>query len=203
MTDYAANIGLIGSAQNTEGDSGAYNAHYWFSDPSTWSNWKLKRVTDGTSHTIMLGTKAMATQTYEARGRGFIAISNGTLVEKSDEPITNAGIWAGPMGTARGWTPDTIAWLAGDNSDETPWVGTVPGNKYDIKPNHSSWLANSFEVVQDAPDLDAFNRWGSPYACGVLFTMGDGSVQAINYDVQADLLRSLSTPNGDDIAQTQ
>lgn len=201
VTDYAANIGVIGSAQNTEGSDGAYNAHYWFSPPNTWANWKLQRISDGTSQTILLGTKALATQAYEARGRGFITISNGTLVEKNDEPITNAGIWAGPMGTARGWTPDTIAWLAGDNPDQTPWIGRVPGNEYDIKPNHSSWLANSFEVVQDAPDLDAFNRWGSPYPGGALLAMADGSVQSISYDTPGDLLRAMSTPNGGDIAQ--
>ena len=166
VTDYAANIAVIGSVQNTEGDSGAYNAHYWFSPPGTWSKWKLKRITDGTSHTILLGTKAMATQAYDARGRGFVTISNGTLLDKNDDPITNAGIWAGPMGACRGWTPDTINWLAGDNPDLTPWVGIVPGNKYDIKPVHSSWLASSFEIVQDTADLDAFNRWGSPYAGG-------------------------------------
>jgi len=202
VTDYAANIGVIGSVQNTEADDGVnYSAHYWFSPPSTWANWNLKRITDGTSHTILLGTKAMATQTYEARGKGFITLSNGALMGTDDDPITNAGIWAGPMGTARGWTPDTINWLAGPNSNSTPWVGIVPGNKYHIKPNHSSWLADSFEIVQDSLDLDPFNRWGSPYPGGALFAMADGSVRTISYNVDRDSFRAFVTPNGDDFAR--
>jgi prepilin-type N-terminal cleavage/methylation domain-containing protein len=202
VTDYAANVGVIGSVQNTVGEDGInFSAHYWFSSPSTWANWGLKRITDGTSHTILVGSKALATQTYDARGRGFITISNGSLVEKSDEPITNAGIWAGPMGTARGWTPDTINWLAGSNSDVTPWVGIVPGNDYPIKPSHSSWLANSFEIVQDREDLDAFNRWGSPYPGGALFAMADGSVRSISYNVDPESFRALATPNGADFSK--
>jgi hypothetical protein len=198
VTDYAANIMVIGSVQNTEGDPGATNAHYWFSDTSTWANWKLKRIVDGTSHTILLGTKAMATQTYDSRGKGFIKLSNGTLMETDDEPITNAGIWAGPMGLARGWSPDTMNWIAGDNADSTPWVGVVPGEKYHIKPAHSSWLAGTIEVVQDRPDLDAFNRWGSPYPGGGLFAVADGSVRTIGYDVAPEVFRAWSTPKGGD-----
>ncbi|MDC0936538.1 DUF1559 domain-containing protein, partial [Pirellulales bacterium] len=213
VTDYAANIGVIGSGMNTEGDGvRSFWPGNWFKVANAWDTWDLKRITDGTSNTILIGTKAMATQVYGERGGGFFLMDNGARREKLDAPITCSGIWVGPMGAARGWTPDTVNWMAGANADTTPWKGIVPGNTHPIATRHRDWVAGSHIVVQDRPNLDAFNRWGSPYPAGGIFALVDGSVRTISFDgeaslgsdgdrVDAQVLKAFLTPNGGEVAQ--
>lgn len=211
VTDYAANIAVIGSLQNTI-KVHTFSTFSPLIQAKQVARWNFNRITDGLSNTILLGMKAMATQTYENRGAGDITLSNGTLREKNDEPITVAGIWEGEMGVCRGWTPDTVSWMAGPNTDTTPWKGLIPGNDHPIKSSHRDWIAGSFIVVQDRPDLEPFNRWGSPYSGGGLFALADGSVRTISFDgstelggdgdrVDALILKAYLTPNGGETIQ--
>src|SRR5262249_42658733 len=96
VSDYAANALLIGSGMNTtviygdgSGDSGGW------SNINTLPSFhrRFTGVTDGTSNTIMVGTKALATQVYNNRGSGNFTMSNGATRGTYDDPITMADIW--------------------------------------------------------------------------------------------------------------
>jgi prepilin-type N-terminal cleavage/methylation domain-containing protein len=193
VTDYAANAQLIGSAMNTtaEGTPGA-----WASGPSSaFSRFrrKLEGIPDGTSNTIAVGIKAMATQAIANRGPSKYTMTNGAMRDSSDEPITDAGIWS-QFGTVRGMGPDIVDWMAG-GTGEVPYDQKFPGNTHSINPEHRSWLKWTFEVVRDKPDLDVYNRWGSPYSGGGLFGMGDGSVRTIAHGTGHTILYPLLGPN--------
>ena len=53
----------------------------------------LTGVTDGTSNTIMVGTKALATNMYNQRGTLRYTATNGLLIRGDDYPITCADWW--------------------------------------------------------------------------------------------------------------
>ena len=89
---------------------------------------------------------------YDNRGSGDITISNGSKVGSYDDPITMADIWYDSgMGICRAQGPDTVFWMAGTAPS------AIPG-KFVMNPGWVSWFPFTFEVVRDAPDLDAFNR---------------------------------------------
>jgi len=202
VSDYAANAMVIGSAMNT---TSGYGVGPWDSGPpSSWSKFRrrIENISDGSSNTILLGTKAMATQVYGSRGAGQFTMSNGAKRDNGDDPITEAGIWSG-WGTIRAQCPDTVNWMAGDNPGNTLYVDYIPGNSYKIGTGNSSWLRFTYEVVRDVPDLDAFNRWGSPYAGGGLFAMADGSVRSLRHGTDYTILIPLLTPNGGEVIQNQ
>jgi prepilin-type processing-associated H-X9-DG protein len=146
----------------------------------------------------MMGTKAVATQVYEDRGVGEFQMSNGALREKLDDPITSAG--PTPMGTMRAYVPDTTWSMA--VSPVFPgmeqFVDYIPGNKFALQISWKPWFRQSLMIFQDAPDLDAWNRWGSPYAGGAIFAMCDGSVRTVSYDVDERPWIALLTPNGEE-----
>jgi hypothetical protein len=96
----------------------------------------------------------------------------------------------------RAWSPETIDWMAGTSAGSIVYEHFFPGETVTIHSNHRSWLRWTFEVVQDRPDLDAFNRWGSPYAGGALFGMSDGSVRTIRHGTGHQVLIPALTPNG-------
>src|SRR5262249_10127786 len=112
ISDYGANAMLIGSGMNTtvvnadgSGDSGGWSKLHTL--PSF--HRKLVQVTDGTSNTIMVGTKALATQVYNNRGSGNFTMSNGTTRSTYDDPITMADIWQDTgMGICRAQNQDTV-----------------------------------------------------------------------------------------------
>jgi hypothetical protein len=103
----------------------------------------------------------------------------------------------------RAQVPDTVNWMAGPNSGNTVYVDYIPGNSYKIGTGNTSWLRFTYEVVRDVPDLDAFNRWGSPYAGGGLFAMADGSVRSLRHGTDYTILIPLLTPNGGEVNQNQ
>jgi len=122
---------------------------------------KLIGVTDGTSNTIMVGTKALATQVYNNRGSGNFTMSNGTTRGTYDDPITMADIWADTgMGICRAQNQDTVFWIGGTAASP------IPGTRFGMNSGWLSWFPSTFQFVQDIPDLDAYNRWGSPYPGG-------------------------------------
>jgi hypothetical protein len=185
--------------------SGPNNYGSWNSNsPGSWNRFRrrIESIGDGSSNTIMLGIKAMATQVYNDRGPGEFVMSNGTTRDKCDDPITEAGVWNG-YGTMRGHGPDTVAWMAAPaNNGTVLYDDYFPGNAHKIGTDHK-WLKWTFEVVRDRPDLDAYNRWGSPYAGGGLFAMGDGSVRSIRHGTGHQQLIPMLTPNGGEVTSVE
>jgi prepilin-type N-terminal cleavage/methylation domain-containing protein len=196
VTDYAANHLVFGSGMNTVNNGGYTFSPTWTGPPSGWNpfNRRVDTMSDGSSNTVMLGTKAMATQVYNSRGTGQFTMSNGSLRDKNDAPITASG--PDSMGLMRAHGPDTTWYIAGDNPGNTPFFDTIPGSTYKVQLGWRDWFRFTFEVVRDARDLDTFNRWGSPYAGGGLFAMGDGSVRTIKYSTPVEIMISALTPNG-------
>jgi prepilin-type N-terminal cleavage/methylation domain-containing protein len=201
VTDYAANAMVFGSAMNTHkiGPGIPVLNPAWNSGSTNgWDAWKFERIADGTSQTVMMGTKAMATQVYEDRGIGEFRMSNGALREKLDDPITAAGPIS--MGTMRAFVPDTTWSFAASPvfPNMVPFEDYIPGNKYSLQPSWKPWFRQSLMIFQDEPDLDSWNRWGSPYPGGALFAMCDGSVRTVSFDVDERPWIGLLTPNGDE-----
>jgi prepilin-type N-terminal cleavage/methylation domain-containing protein len=205
VTDYAANGMLIGNGLNTERlPDGSYGpGRGWNQLPV--SNWHtfhraLSNISDGTSNTVMLGIKAMATQVYNSRGTGQFVMSNGTLRDKNDDPITAAGPF--PMGLLRAVGPDDDYLVAGEPGpfDANDIYKTdIPGCTYHINASYGVWFRYTFNVVRDAADLDAYNRWGSAYTAGGLFAMADGSVRTFHYSTDYRVLIPLMTPSGGEV----
>jgi len=196
VTDYAANSMLIGSGINTAGPLTAPNfdnGNWTSGPPSHWNAYhrRLMAIGDGSSNTIMVGTKALATQVYANRGCGSFTLSNGATQSCNDDPIANPG--PATMGTLRAFGPDDVWWVSGGG-------GTVfPGHKYLLAPSWEQWYYFTIAVVQDKQDLDSWNRWGGPYGSGALVVMADGSVRTLSYSTPNATVLALTTPNGGEV----
>jgi hypothetical protein len=149
---------------------------------------KLQNIRDGTSNTIMVGSRAVATQVYNNRGCSNFAMSNGGTQSCNDDPITNPG--PGVMGTLRAFGPDDVWWTAGNGP------GIVPGETFKLAGGWEGWYFYTYAVVQDTPNLDSWNRWGSPFAGGAPIAMADASVRLVNYSTSNAIIMALCTPNG-------
>jgi len=199
VSDYAANAMLIGSGMNTTVITGEGAG-----DSGGWSNIKtlpsfhrkIGGVTDGTSNTIMVGTKAMNTNVYGNRGSGDVKLSNGSTVGAYDDPITMTDIWADTgMGICRAQTQDTVFWIGGKAASP------IAGTKFGMNAGWVSWFPSTFQFVQDTPNTDAYNRWGSPYgACPT--GMADGSVRAVSYSINSQVVIAMCTPTGGEVIPT-
>jgi len=217
VTDYAANAMVFGSAMNTSGppSSPSWDPN-WLDSPTTWHPFgrTIQTITDGSSNTILLGIKAMATQVYTQRGQGsFTPSNNGSPISTFDDPITSAGQgdpgWDGDMGLMRGNGPDTVWWMAGPMNTslpyapDAPWPNSstpyLPGSTYGFAPGWAQWCGNMYRVVQDAKDLNAQNLWGSPYQGGSLMGMADGSVRVMTYSTPISAVIAFLTPNGGEV----
>lgn len=204
VSDYAANAMLIGTGQNAGPDpnnpSGLAAGEGWNLAPaSRWKRYKrrLTDIKDGTSNTIMVGSKAMATQAYNSRGHGDFTMTNGTLRGTNDTPIA----WAGPdaMGILRGHDQNTMYWAGQvSGSGTTPYVDYIPGQPYFLESGSGSWWRWTFQVVRDRPDVDAFNRWGSPYQV-TPFCLADGSVTSLPDGANFEIVAPYLTPNGGEV----
>jgi prepilin-type N-terminal cleavage/methylation domain-containing protein len=201
VSDYAANALLIGSGMNTNGfapgkDPNGNGVTNNWSNPTIFPCFhrKIPGITDGTSNTIMVGTKAMATNVYGNRGSGSFTLSNGTTRGKYDDPITMADIWQDTgMGICRAQDQDTVFWIAGNAPSP------IPGAQFGFNSGWTGWFPSTFQFVQDAPDIDAFNRWGSPYPGGSPTAFADGSVRAISYSIPSQVVIALCTPTGGEV----
>jgi prepilin-type N-terminal cleavage/methylation domain-containing protein/prepilin-type processing-associated H-X9-DG protein len=193
VTDYAANAMLVGSGENTTGPlSAPVYGPAWSSNPtSAWAHfhWGMGTIPDGTSNTILVGTKAMATQVYSQRGCSNYTMSNGSTRGCDDDPITASG--PGVMGVERALGPDDTWWVAGP----PPNTG-VSGCTYVLANGWQNWFFFTFQVEQDALDLDAWNRWGSPYPGGAPIAFCDGSVHNVAYSTTKEVVLDMCTPNG-------
>src|ERR1700722_17664700 len=139
ITDYAANSMLIGSGINTEGPITAPTfGNGWTAAPSdSWVAYHRRMITikDGTSNTIMVGTKALAMQVRNNRGCSNFTQSNGTTQSCNDDPITNPG--PALLGTLRSFGPDDVWWTAGNGAAFT-------GHRYHLAPGWDSWYYYTF-----------------------------------------------------------
>jgi prepilin-type N-terminal cleavage/methylation domain-containing protein len=192
VSDYAANGLLIGSGMNTTDAQGDNN----------WSNIntcqafhrKLINITDGTSNTFMVGEKALATQVYSNRGSGNFTMSNGSTQGTYDDPITCADIWLDTgFGICRAQDQDTVGWIAGTSPSP------IAGAQFGMTSGWTGWFPGTFVFVKDAPDISAFNAWGSPYSGGSPMAMADGSVRTISYSIPYQTVIALCTPTGGEV----
>jgi prepilin-type N-terminal cleavage/methylation domain-containing protein len=193
VSDYAANGMLFGSAMQTTAPN--VSNPDWVNAPSRWNSLRSKIATiqDGSSNTGMIGLKALATQVYSNRGAGNFELSNGTTAGKNDDPITEGGPFT--MGLLRGCGPDVLSWAASAPTTVAPdYDNQFPGQRFMHANN--TWMKFTMDVVQDARDLDSFNRWGGPYSGGSLMAMADGSVRGLRYGIGYRIMIPLLTPNG-------
>jgi prepilin-type N-terminal cleavage/methylation domain-containing protein/prepilin-type processing-associated H-X9-DG protein len=191
VTDYAVNGMLVGSGQNTAPDFSAGSPYFSSGPPSKWITFHrtLSKISDGTSNTILVGTKALATNVYTQRGCAKYTLSNNATQGCDDDPITSPG--PGIMGLMRGIGPDDTFYV----TSAAPNAGTIPGCTYPIA-NGWNWYPGTFMVEQDSVDMDGWNRWGSPYPGAAPIAFCDGSVQNIGYTAKSSVILSLCTPNG-------
>jgi prepilin-type N-terminal cleavage/methylation domain-containing protein len=196
VTDYAANALVIGSGLNTAKTGSSYSwPSAWANGPKAWKMFhrRLETIPDGTSNTILVGTKALATNMYDKRGSDDFTASNGGTIQGWDNPITDNG--PDDYGCTRSYAQDTTFWLAGDVRPADQVQG-IPGSEYGLGSGFVGFWYKTFEMVRDTIDLDAQNRWGSPYSGGGLLGMADGSVRSMRHGTDYRILIPLATPNG-------
>lgn len=195
MRNYFRNlrsIAIHAPFQNTVAPGDPNNAIYNGSTPLTVRRFgrRIELITDGSSNTIAVGQKAMATQVIADRGTGQFTMTNGTLRDKNDDPIAFAG--PAVMGLLRGNTPDNCWYMAENPGDRT----LIQGGAFGLQTGWTPWFLSTFQLERDARDLDTFNRWGSPYSGGTLFGMADGSVRNLAFSTAPRVVANLITPTG-------
>ena len=203
VTDYAANSMLIGSALNTVTVGGAPTFDpTWVNPVNTWHpyNRKYTGITDGTSNTIAVGMKSLASNVYQNRGicgansnsaYTSLKLSNGSTVDPGDCALLSPGPDA--YGSMRSFGPDTLWWYATISGGVS-----LPGQTYQA----ASWATNYNEYIieQDAPNLGyLLGSWGAPYAGGALMGMCDGSVRTLSYSTAPATVFALSSPAGGEV----
>jgi len=201
-SDYAANAMLIGSAENTalNGTATTFDPN-WTGAVNTWHPFhrKFTSISDGSSNTIAVGTKSLATNCYSQRGicgnnvytkYQSLTLSNGTTIDPGDCAALDSGPEYGVM---RSFGPDTLWWFA-----TTSGGVSIPGQSYQAP----SWAAGfgEWSVLQDKPNQAyLLGGWGAPYAGGALIGMCDGSVRTLSYTTSSTTVLALSTPNGGEV----
>jgi prepilin-type N-terminal cleavage/methylation domain-containing protein len=195
VSDYAANAQVIGSGLNSVLEGGNYTfPGNWWQGPGSWAVYhrRIETIDDGSSNTVLVGLKALATQAYDKRGPYKFTMSNGAQMDTYDDPISNAG--PGDMGNCRGWSPSSLWWMAATSGDPNPVRDTIPK----IPAGWGQWFTGAyFSIVRDAPDISAQDTFGGPYAAGTLLAMADGSVRSVRYGTSpTSVVIPMMTPSG-------
>jgi prepilin-type N-terminal cleavage/methylation domain-containing protein len=173
VTDYAANSVLIGSSLNTIPPCSASTCTYANGKVNEFGR-TLAGITDGTSNTLMVGTKAMATQVYNQRNCNSFTMTNGGTQSCYDDAMANPG--PEKVGLMRSWGPDSVWYIAGQYPGSTPgnYASGWFGGTYQVQQGWASWFYSSdFFVRQDVPDQSVEYGWGSPYPGGAPLAMAD------------------------------
>jgi prepilin-type N-terminal cleavage/methylation domain-containing protein len=152
VTDYAGNWNVITDFQEWSMQARQIR-----------SNFAIQTISDGSSNTIVVGTKSLQVNQRTPRyGWDW------------DETVN----FGGSGGTCRG----------------AFWDGLTNG-----LPNNGYWNDQARSLYQDNNwGVNGFNHnnsWGSPYASGVAFCMGDGSVRFIPYSVNRVVMGLLLLPS--------
>ncbi len=100
----------------------------------------------------------------------------------------------------RGWSPDSFHWVAGNNGSRVRYQDYIPGEDYTVKNRKAEWYKDTLGIVSDGPEIDSWNRWGSPYGATPL-VMVDGSVRTMTDDVGWEVLGPLMAPKDGDVIQ--
>jgi len=141
---------------------------------------------------LLLSSKQHMKQSHDCKTN--FKMSNGSNRDSYDDPITMADIWAHTgMGICRAQNQDTVFWIGG--TAPSP----IPGTMFGFNTGWLGWFPSTFQFVQDIQDLDAYNRWGSPYPGGSPTAMADGSVRTISYGIASQLVIALCTPTGNEV----
>jgi prepilin-type N-terminal cleavage/methylation domain-containing protein len=214
LSDYAANAQVVGSGMNSVSVGGSPQVEpNWTSDPTNWQGLfgrTPSKISDGSSNTILVGLKALATNVYSQRGQEYFKASNGTQIQTYDDPIASCGVgqemdggWDGCFGLLRGHCPDTLWWMGGPMAGGTynPPTSTpyLPGNQFGFAGGWSSWVGYWYQIVQDSRDLSADNLWGGPYSGVSLLAMCDGSVHPVPYSTAIPIVIALETVQGGEV----
>lgn len=145
----------------------------------------LKQVTDGTSHTFLIGER-----NYQIRTWMLGAYWVGTTI-----PFSPRGQ---PAVTPVGPQPSTAFFACKNVTDKValnhdPYDGCYIG--HDISRGDRPPVPDSTPRTLSVNDLP----FASFHTSGVNFSFGDGSVRFINEDIDTDLYLALGSRNGEEI----
>ena len=173
ISDYAANMMVIGGNHNTSGMAPGSNSN----SVSNAYNRRIENISDGSSNTVLLGTKALRSTLYGSRGK-----------DSADSAIAQGF----GLGLVRAWSGDEIPYW--NVAEGTTPAGRFPGKSYPT----GTWVPFTIESVPDSPTTDMFNRWGSPYQASIL-GLADGSVRSVRHRLSTIVMRDMCTPNGGEV----
>jgi prepilin-type N-terminal cleavage/methylation domain-containing protein len=159
VTDYAINCRINNPSTNTWGTNGG-------STNAADNRWTIATIKDGSSNTIMVGSKALR-----------ISVHNNGSGSDWDECIPQGG-WGG-------------AGRSG-NSDGTDAQGTE--NATTLTGQLSFRLITDVAITGAVP-FHHSNRFGGGFPGTVLFVMGDGSVRGVSYTTDPGVICWSLNPN--------
>lgn len=152
-------------------------------------------------------------KTYMDPARGGTGVGNGPSATQprgaiTDYAVNDRVIHRMSTSNAVPTSNFAIATIA-DGSSNTILVGTKflrpdqygtrPGNNWDETIAVGGWggtYRSGTALNRDSNSVGTGDRWGSNYAGGVLFLMGDGSIRSIGYGVNTTQFFGLLTPAG-------
>ncbi|QDT56079.1 Type II secretion system protein G precursor [Caulifigura coniformis] len=138
---------------------------------------RIRDVTDGTSNTLLVGERSHFDPNYDTFFAGGYATN----------PMTGWGYWA-PAGGQFGLTDVTMSSFGPINS-------RIPFN-FTNRPGSISSAATFDASVESTRRLNAF---GSLHTGGANLGLADGSVRTLSENIDANVLKSLSTRGGGEV----